>query len=161
MSFQLSINKTTERTIYFMKKTLCVILAVIMTMMSFCIVSSAEEDVNYDDLVSPCFDNIFMISAGITEKALGFVNCFSDYITYETDKTFVLTCYLQRTDGSSAWATYKSKSETFTGKGSNEIEKNWYAPAGYSYRVLTKLVVKNSAGTIVETATVASGVIYK
>lgn len=144
-----------------MKKILSVILAVIMMAMPLCVGSAAEIDVNYDDLVAPCFTYIDSISAGILEGVLGFVNCMSDFISYQTDKTFVLTCYLQRTDGTYAWANYKSDSETYSGKGSYTIEKNWFAPSGYDYRVYTKLQVKNSAGTIVETATVASGIVYK
>lgn len=145
-----------------MKKILSVILAVIMMAMPLCVESfAADGDVNYDDLVSPCFNNIDSISAYIEEGVLGFVICASNFTSFETDKTFVLTCYLQRTDASSAWENYKSKSETYSGKGNYTIEKNWFAPSGYDYRVQTKLDVKNSAGTIIETATITSVIIYK
>lgn len=142
-----------------MKKFLSLLLVIILTVMPLGIASYAAE-VNYDDLVAPCYTNIDSISAGISEGVLGFVNCTSDYMSYETNKTFVLTCYLQRTDGNSGWVNYKSKSETYTGKGYHYIDKSWYAPSGYAYRVYTKLQVKNSAGTVVETATKASAVYY-
>lgn len=145
-----------------MKKFLSIILAVVLMGVPMClstVVSGAET--NYDDLVAPCYDNLDSISAGISKGLLGFVDCTADFVSFETDKTFVLTCYLQRTDGSAAWSNYKSKSETFTGKGNFSIDKSWYAPAGYAYRTYTKLQVKNSSGTIIETATKASGVIYK
>lgn len=145
-----------------MKKFLSLILAVILMAMPLCVESYASDgDVNYDDLVAPCYNNLSRISAGISEGILGFVTCTSDFASFETDKTFVLTCYLQRTDGTHAWENYKSKSETYSGKGGLTIEKNWFAPAGNDYRTYTKLEVKNSAGTIVETATKASGIIYK
>lgn len=145
-----------------MKKFLSLMLAVILLSMPLCVQSHASETgVNYDDLVAPCYENINLIAADIAKGSLGFVNCFSKFISLETNKTFVLTCYLQRTDGTYAWENYKSKSETYSSSGSFSIEKNWFAPAGYDYRVYTKLQVKNSAGTVVETATITSKVLCK
>lgn len=145
-----------------MKKILSLVLAVIMMTMPLCVESYASDgDINYDDLVAPCYTYIDSISAGISEGILGFVTCTSAFTSFDSGKTFVLTCYLQRTDASSAWENYKSKSETYSGKGSYAFEKNWFAPGPYDYRTVTKLEVKNSAGTIVETATKASAVIYK
>lgn len=145
-----------------MKKFLSLILSVILLAMPLCVQSHASEpDVNYDDLVAPCYEYLDMIGSCITKGLLGFANCESTFFSFANDKTFVLTCYLQRTDGTHAWENYKSTSQTYSGKGSYTIEKNWFAPAGNDYRVLTKLEVKNSAGTIVETATKASGVLYK
>lgn len=145
-----------------MKKFLSLILAVILMVTPLFVQAYASEsDVNYDNLVAPCYNNLDSVGACISKGVLGFVTCTSDFISFQADKTFVLTCYLQRTDGTYAWENYKSTSETYTDYGSYFIEKNWFAPAGYDYRVLTKLQVKNSAGTVVETATVASSVIYK
>lgn len=145
-----------------MKKLLSLILALIMIAVPMCIQTYATEgEANYDDLVMPCYTYIDSISACITEGSLGFVNCLSNCTSFQTDKTFVLTCNLQRTDGSDAWKTYKTKTETFSGKGSFYVDKSWFAPANYAYRVLTTLTVKNSAGTVVETATKASAVLYK
>lgn len=145
-----------------MKKLLSIILAVVLLAAPMCVESYASEgDVNYDDLVMPCYTYIDSVGAGISEAALGFVYCTSNCSSFQTDKTFVLTCTLQRTDGSSAWANYKTTTETFSGKGSFTISKTWLAPAPYDYRVLTTLTVKNSAGTVVETASRASGVLYK
>ena len=145
-----------------MKKILSMILAVIIMIMPLSVgVFASESDVNYDDLVAPCYDNISSVSAIISETALGFANCTSDFVSSETNRTFVLTCYLQRTDGESGWVNYKSKSETYTSKGAYTIDKKWYAPSGYAYRTYTKLQVKNSSGTVIETATVASSVLYK
>ena len=146
-----------------MKKLLSFILAFVLFAMPMCVGTYASDgDVNYDDLIMPCYTYIDSVGAGISEAALGFVNCTSSCTSFQADKTFVLTCTLQRTDGSSAWANYKTATETFSGKGSFTISKTWFAPATYdAYRVLTTLTVKNSAGTVVETATKASGVIYK
>lgn len=141
-----------------MKRIISLLLTAVLLVAPLGVSSYAE--VNYDDLVSPCYTYLNSISAGITDGVLGFVICTSDFISSETNKTFVLTCYLQRTDGESGWVNYKSKTETYTGKGSYTIEKSWFAPSGYAYRTYTKLQIKNSAGTIVETATVASAVHY-
>ena len=145
-----------------MKKLLSFVLAIILLMIPMCIEANASDgNVNYDDLVMPCYTYLDSISAGISEAALGFVTCTSNFISFDNGLTFVLTCTLQRTDGSHAWETYKTKTETFSGMGSHTIEKKWFAPANYAYRVYTTLTIKNSAGTVVETATRASGVIYK
>lgn len=146
-----------------MKKLLSILLAAVLLAAPMCTEAYASDgDVNYDDLVMPCYTYIDSIGSGITEEALGFVTCISTCTSFQADKTFVLTCTLQRTDGSSAWADYKTKTESFYGKGSFTIEKTWLAPATYNaYRVKTTLTVKNSAGTVLETATKASGVIYK
>lgn len=141
-----------------MKKIISLLLTAVLLVAPLSLSSYAE--VNYDDLVSPCYDNLASISAGLSEGILGFVNCTSNFVSSETDKTFVMTCYLQRTDGQSGWVNYKLKTETYTGKGSYYIEKSWFAPSGYAYRTYTKLQIKNSAGTIVETATKGSGVYY-
>lgn len=145
-----------------MKKLLSVIIAVILTATPLCVQTYAtERNVNYDDLIAPCYNNLDSVIACISKGSLGFVNCTSGFISFNENKTFVFTCYLQRTDGSQAWENYKSKTETYTTSGSYTIAKSWFAPAGYDYRVLTKLQVKNSSGTVIETATVASAVLYK
>lgn len=145
-----------------MKKLLSLILAVILIMIPMCVEASASEvNANYDDLVMPCYTYLDSISAGISEAVLGFVNCTSDFISFDNGLTFVLTCTLQRCTASTPWETYKTKTETFSGMGSYTIEKTWFAPANYAYRVYTTLTIKNSAGTVVETATKASAVIYK
>ena len=141
-----------------MKRIISLLLTAVLLVAPLSVSSYAET--NYDDLVSPCYTYLNSISAGISEGVLGFVNCTSNFISFETNKTFVMTCYLQRTDGNSGWVNYKSKTETYTGQGSYNIDKSWFAPSGYAYRVYTKLQIKNSAGTIVETATVASAVHY-
>lgn len=145
-----------------MKRLLAVILAVILMIVPLCVGAVASEDTTSESVVMPRYTTINSISSGISKGLLGFVDCTSNFVSFETDKTFVLTCYLQRTDEDSGWSNYKSKSETFSGDGlSFSIDKSWFAPAGYAYRTYTKLQVKNSAGTVVETATIASSVIYK
>ncbi|MBQ8227685.1 MAG: hypothetical protein IJZ88_01590 [Clostridia bacterium] len=142
-----------------MKRIISLLLVAVMAVTSLGVSVYAAE-ANYDDLVAPCYTNIDSVSAGLSEGVLGFVTCTSNFISFDDTKTFVLTCYLQRTDGSSGWVNYKSKSETYSGMGSYTIEKSWFAPSGYAYRTYTKLQVKNSAGTVVETATKASAVYY-
>lgn len=145
-----------------MKKILSFILAFVLLTMPMCVEAYASDGANYESPVMPRYTYLDSISAGISEAALGFVNCTSDFICFHNDLTFVLTCTLQRCTASSAWENYKSVTETYTGKGSYIISKKWFAPATYDgYRVLTTLTIKNSAGTVVETASRASGVIYK
>lgn len=145
-----------------MKRILSIVLAVIMMVLPLSVSTIASGDnANYDDLVAPCYDNVTTISAGITKGSLGFVTCTSHFKSVENGKTFVMTCYLQRTDGSDSWANYKSTSETYSGAGGYTISKNWFAPAGYAYRTYTKVQVKNSAGTVIETITTFSATLYK
>lgn len=146
-----------------MKKLLSILLAAVLLATPMCTEAYASDgDVNYDDLVMPCYTYISSIGSCITEGALGFVVCTSTCTSFQADKTFVLTCTLQRCTASTPWEAYKTKTESFSGMGSFTIEKTWLAPATYdAYRVVTTLTVKNSAGTVLETATKASGVIYK
>lgn len=145
-----------------MKKLLSFILSVILLAMPMCVeANAADGDVNYDDQIMLCFDYISSISAGISEAALGFVNCTSDLVSFNDGLTFVITCCLQRCTESSEWMAYKTETETHTGKGSYTIAKTWFAPANYAYRVKTTVTVKNSSGTVIETATINSSVIYK
>ncbi|MBR3868469.1 MAG: hypothetical protein IKM66_04070 [Clostridia bacterium] len=146
-----------------MKKLLSFILAFVLIAMPMCVEAYASEgELSYDNSVMPRYTYIDSVSAGISEAALGFVNCLSDCVSFQADKTFVLTCILQRCTASSSWENYKTATETFSGMGSFTIAKTWFAPATYdAYRVKTTVIVKNSSGLIVETTTKASGVIYK
>ena len=146
-----------------MKKLLSILLAAVLLAAPMCTeVYASDGDVNYDDLVMPCYTYIDSVGAGISEAALGFVVCTSGCTSLQADKTFVLTCTLQRCTASTPWEAYKTHTESYYGKGSFTISKTWFAPATYdAYRVVTTLTVKNSAGTVLETATKASGVIYK
>lgn len=145
-----------------MKKLVSFILAFILITVPMCVEAYASDgDFSYDNTIMPRYTYIDSVRAGISEAALGFVNCTSNCISFQSDKTFVLTCILQRTDGTYAWENYKTSTETFSGMGSFTIAKTWFAPANYDYRVKTTVIVKNSSGLIVETTTKASGVIYK
>ncbi len=145
-----------------MKKLLSFIISVILLVMPMCVEANATDgDVNYDDQIMPCYEYLSSISAGISKAALGFVNCTSNLISFDDGLTFVIKCALQRTDGTYAWADYKTETETHTGKGSYTIAKTLFAPANYAYRVKTTVTVKNSSGTVIETATINSSVIYK
>lgn len=145
-----------------MKRILSIFLAMIIMVTPLCVSTVAvETETNYDDQIAPCYVYVEALYASITKGSLGFVTCLSKFNTFDTSKTYVLTCYLQRTDGSSAWSNYKSKSETFTGGGSFDIEKTWFAPAGYAYRTKTEVKVKNSSGTVLETVSNTSSVLYK
>lgn len=123
---------------------------------------AVETETNYDDQIAPCYVYIDALYASITKGSLGFVTCTSQFNTFDSGKTYVLTCYLQRTDGSSAWSNYKSESKTVSGSsGAFGIEKTWFAPAGYAYRTKTEVKVKNSSGTVLETVSNTSSVLYK
>lgn len=149
-----------------MKKTLSLFLALILCF-SCCLIASAETTIETEinsasSEVMPRYTYLCSVSAGIAKKALGFVLCESTYNCMYNGYTFILTCTLQRTDGTTGWINYKTESETFTDLGTNIIEKTWFAPAGYAYRTLTKIEIKsNSTGKIVETATSDSPVLYK
>ena len=112
--------------------------------------------------VTPRYILLSYVSAGIAEELLGFIRCTSTAACMHDGYTFVLTCTLQRTDGSTGWVNYKTYTETFLDLGENAIEKSWFAPAGYTYRTYTEIVIKNGrTGKIVETATAKSPMVYK
>ncbi len=112
--------------------------------------------------VTPRYKYLAFVTATIGEKPSDNVICSSTYNCMYNGYTFTLTCTLQRADGSeTGWVNYKSASQSYTGMGAHGIEKIWYAPAGYAYRTLTTIVIKNASGTIVEQETCRSTVIYK
>ena len=130
--------------------------------------SSLEQDKSLisnsseTSLVTPRYTHVSYVGAKIVETSLGFVRCTSTAACMYDNYTFVLTCTLQRTDGSTGWSNYKTTTETFTALGENAVEKTWYAPAGYTYRTHTEIVIKNSrTGKVVETATADSPFIYR
>ncbi len=140
-----------------MKKVFSMLLAVVLLLVG-CINVSAT-DIKTE--VTPRYIHIVYVSAGIDEGSLGFMTCLSTYNCMTDGYTFTLTCSLQRTNGS-GWVDYKTETQTFTSLGTNAIEKTWYAPAGYTYRTYTTVVVKNSrTGKVVETATADSPFIYR
>ena len=144
-----------------MKKLISLILALVLIAVPLSIETfAAELETNYDDLVMPCYTYIISITSALEKGSLGFVTCLSSVSGATSSTTFTITCSLQRFNGS-MWENYKTKSETFSGVGHNAIEKSWYAPAGYTYRTLTTITVKNSAGTVVETASLASKTLVK
>ncbi|MBP3446409.1 MAG: hypothetical protein J6K64_03940 [Clostridia bacterium] len=112
--------------------------------------------------VTPRYILLSYVSAGIAEESFGFIRCTSTANCMHDGYTFVLTCTLQRTDGSTGWVNYKTQTETFLDLGENSIEKSWFAPAGYTYRTHTEIVIKNGrTNKVVETATADSPLVYK
>lgn len=140
-----------------MKKIFALLFALILLVVGCLNVSAATTQAE----VTPRYIHIAVVSAGIYEGSLGFVTCTSTYDCLSDGYTFTLTCALQRTNGS-GWVDYKTETKTFTNVGANVVEKTWYAPAGYTYRTYTTVVVKNSrTGKVVETATADSPFIYR
>lgn len=136
---------------------------VIVLMLSFAMPAFAAENGASDDEDNPTrYQYVDVVSAAAVKKSFGFILCNSSYNCVSPNTTKVLYCYLQRVDpnGSGGWVNYKSASVTTTDV--NEIiEKTWFAPSGYAYRTYTLVVIKNSAGATLETASVTSHVIYK
>lgn len=149
-----------------MKKALSLLLSLILCF-SCCLIASAETTIETGIIsssseVMPRYTYLNNVTAGIGKKALGFVLCESTYNCMHEGYTFILTCTLQRTDGTTGWINYKTESATYTEIGTRGFDKTWFAPAGYAYRTLTKIEIKsNSTGKIVETATSDSPVLYK
>ena len=144
-----------------MKKILVLILAAILMAIPMCVESYAADDTNYDDLVAPCYTHISVIRAILSEGILGFVTCTSNGVTFKENVTMEVTCCLQRCTEDTVWEDYKTKTETLNESGTLTIEKNWFAPANYAYRVKTTVKIKSTSGTVLETATLNSNVIYK
>ncbi|MBR3835245.1 MAG: hypothetical protein IKJ69_00460 [Clostridia bacterium] len=140
-----------------MKKVFALLFAFVLLVVGCFNVTATNEASE----VMPRYTHISYVTAGIYEGSLGFVTCTSTYSCLYEDYTFTLTCALQRTNGS-GWVNYKTETQSFTSVGANAIEKTWYAPAGYTYRTYTTVVVKNSrTGKVVETATADSPFIYR
>lgn len=148
-----------------MKKALSLLLSLILCF-SCCLIASAETAIETEIIssseVMPRYTYLSTVSAGIAKKALGFVLCEATYCCMHSGYTFILTCTLQRTDGTTGWINYKTESATYTSVGTKVLEKTWFAPAGYAYRTFTTIQIKsNSTGKIVESVTADSPVLYK
>ena len=146
-----------------MKKIISLFLVLVLTF-SCCGISAFADDStdkSTDDTEPLRYSYIDSVGAYIEKELLGFVYCDSSFSMLMSGYTVTLTCYLQRTDGTTGWVNYKSKSQSFSSGGGHVIDETWFAPSGYTYRTYTKAVVKNSKGTTLETATVVSDLLYK
>lgn len=124
--------------------------------------SEATFSENNESAVTPRYKYLAFVSASIVEKPSDNVLCTSTYNCMYSGYTFTLTCTLQQADGSVAgWVDYKTASQTYTTIGAHGMERTWYAPAGYAYRTLTTIVIKNASGVVVEEETCYSNTLYK
>lgn len=151
-----------------MKKTLALFLSIVIFLMCCFNVAASDTLNNYivcnpaevGALVTPRFSYINSIGVNILKKTLGFVSCGVTCTSIYDNYTFTVTCTLQRSNGN-GWTDYKSATETFSGINTHVLSKSWYAPANYTYRTYATVVVKNSSGRVIETATGYSNSLYK
>ena len=147
------------------KRFISIIISLVLLLNLSNIVTYADDEIDGGSDMAGTSSVMFVylrsITASIYEKPLGFIKCVSQFKFLSEPYTIVVTCALQRTDGSSGWVVYKSASQTFSNELFEGLEKSWFAPAGYAYRTHTKVQVKNSSGTVIETQTINSSVIYK
>lgn len=136
-----------------MKRTLCLILALFLVMLSVTPALAAESEPS----VMPRYSYIGKMYSGLQIGSLGLSACQANCYVENADH-IVLTAKLRQYDGSS-WTTVK----TWTATGSNyaSISKNYAVPSGYTYCLRATCAVYDASGVLIETGTCYSNqVVY-
>lgn len=103
--------------------------------------------------VTPYYQHISFVGASLSIGQWGRAVSSGDvYVSDDYDST--LTVELQRSSGGD-WSTVGSWSESFSGKGYYALEEVTYVYSGYTYRVVTTVVITNGS-TVLETASAIS-----
>ena len=125
-----------------MKRTLCLILAVLLVILTVVPVMATEEE----STVMPRYSYIGRIYSDLTIGSLGFSACQANCYA-ESGDYVVLTAKLQQYDGST-WITLK----TWTATDDNiaSISKNYAVPKGYTYRLRASCSVYSASGVLLE-----------
>lgn len=102
------------------------------------------------DEIEPRYTGISKLAANLTINSSGNAQCFGE-VRSRSGYTTTLTVSLQQ-DGSTI------KSWSVSGSGLRTIDESYHVDKGHSYQVIASAVVKNSNGTVVDTATAESRV---
>lgn len=128
-----------------MKRTLCLVLALLLTMLSVVPVMAAESEPS----VTPRYSHIAQIYSGLSIGTLGISACQASCYA-ESGDSVVLTAKLQRYNGSN-WTTVKTWSAT--GDNYASISKNYAVYSGYTYRLCATCAVYDASGVLLESGT--------
>lgn len=130
------------------KKCLCFVLALLLMVPA--VLCFAENDST--DPGQLRYSYINTVSASIRLSGSTAV-CFGNGRGKYTNTTTHLLVTLQRkAPGSASWSGIKSWSTTTNGIAMAQIEESYTITSGYSYRVRVRCQIKDSSGTVLETA---------
>lgn len=136
-----------------MKRTLCLILALLLVMLMVMPVMATEEE----STVMPRYSYIARIYSGLQIGTLGLSACQANCYA-EAGDSVVLSAKLQQYDGST-WTTLKTW--TATGTDIATLSKNYAVPKGYTYRLRANCAVYSASGVLLESGTCYSNyVVY-
>lgn len=101
-------------------------------------------------LIDPRFDHMSRISSSLSINSLGRANCTGSFTTYD-EYDSRMTVVLQQFKNNQ-WTDIKEWSEDYSGSGARLLEKKYYVPSGYRYRVVTTVAILDSDGSELEIA---------
>jgi len=110
-----------------------------------------------NDAVQPRYVRMRGLDAGVALTEFSRADCQSTVETMRIGDTATLTMELQRSSDGSAWSPVASWSTA--GSGYLSLDKSRYVTSGYYYRVVASASVYDSAGTLMETASVVSEIV--
>ena len=108
------------------------------------------QDAMQDAVITPRFQHLSRISSSLTFSALGRANCggsFTTYDEYDSSMTMVLQQFKNQ-----EWVDIKTWSGDFTGSGVKVLDKGYYVPSGYRYRLVVTVTIWDSKGNALEIA---------
>ncbi len=116
---------------------------------------SAGAVTNTPSPIQPRWTGASDITADLAMNPGGRAHCCGK-VVLRSGYTGDMTMTLQRSTDQRTWSEVTSWSTS--GSGTLELEKDYYVPSGYYYRVEVKVDVKNSSGKLIESPSKASSV---
>ena len=136
------------------QKKVTVLLALFIVLAAVVPVHAETGSYSLYGQVTPYYKYISGVRAGLSIGGDGYATCSGEielYVNYDSE----ITITLQRSRDGNSWSNVRSWSGSFSGIGSHQLQKGYYADSGYVYRVKNTARVKDGSD-VLETATVYS-----
>lgn len=105
--------------------------------------SNCSEN-NQELFSEPRFEHMSRISSSLSFEAFGRANCTGSFTTYDEYNSKIIIVLQQFKNN--RWNDYQSWSESYSGSGVKLLNKKYYVPSGYRYRVVTTAVILSNNG---------------
>ncbi len=137
-----------------MRKIISLLLAMILILM--CVFPATAAPSN-NSIISPQYLQIQTASTNLTINQNTGVSTVTATCLVRNDCSVEIICRLQKY-GDISWTTVKkwSTSDTFYAS----LEEYWAVYSGYTYRVYTTYIVRDTAGNFVESTSLTKSVVY-
>lgn len=139
------------------KKIFCTLSSVVMV---FCVLTaslSVGATVDSNSSIQPFWIGLSSLKADLIISSFGLAECDGE-VKLKNGYTADMTMELQRSTNLAAWETVNSW--TASGGGTLELNKSYYVATGYYYRVEVSADVYNAYGTLIESPSKTSSIVY-